>query len=400
MYVAKVKVDNVRGFHDARRVDLDLARRDHDSYAGWTVLVGPNGSGKTTLLKAIALALAGPAGAQALMPATTHWVSSGKEHGGVELDLVLEEPSEEIYVGLTFDAQGVSGESDADQPRPWLELGFCAAYGPYRHLGAGTAAASSRLAGLFREDLSLSEGVSWLIGQHLRAREKRPGAADVVADALAILGDGPVPVTHVDAEGLWAGSVPLREMGDGARTVVGLVVDLLRHIHAGFGELPASRAPGVVLIDEIDAHLHPSWQQSIGDWLKRHFPRVQFLVSTNSPYVCQSADPAGVIHLPAPEEQRAPYVVEGDLLRRVLFGSGEDIVLSGLFGLDSPYSARARRLRRELVDLELKVLDGRADDVQLARYRELQELLVSSPLTRSRELDALLQKEKARRGAK
>ena len=47
---------------------------------------------------------------------------------------------------------------------------------------------------------------------------------------------------------------------------------------------------GVVLIDEIDAHLHPEWQREIGFWLKRHFPNIQFIVTTHSPIICQAAD--------------------------------------------------------------------------------------------------------------
>ncbi|MFI1950616.1 AAA family ATPase [Streptomyces xinghaiensis] len=55
MYVSRLRVDGVRGFHGERRVDLDFARPD-GSYPGWTVLAGRNGSGKTTLLRALAMA--------------------------------------------------------------------------------------------------------------------------------------------------------------------------------------------------------------------------------------------------------------------------------------------------------------------------------------------------------
>ena len=47
---------------------------------------------------------------------------------------------------------------------------------------------------------------------------------------------------------------------------------------------------GVILIDEIDAHLHPAWQKRIGFWLKAHFPNIQFIVTTHSPFICQAAD--------------------------------------------------------------------------------------------------------------
>ena len=50
--------------------------------------------------------------------------------------------------------------------------------------------------------------------------------------------------------------------------------------------------PGVVTIDEIDAHLHPAWQQRIGDWFVARFPEMQFLVTTHSPIICRAARPA------------------------------------------------------------------------------------------------------------
>jgi hypothetical protein len=380
VYVAKVKLENVRGFHDTRRVDLDLSRTDPDSFAGWTVLVGRNGSGKTTLLRAIALALAGPEAARNLAGEASSWVSAGKKRAGVELDL-----AGGLYVGLTLSADGVEVESNISRADF-----LCVGYGPYRRLGAGTALPHgpvARLAGLFREDLSLAESAAWLVG--LRQTEVR----DVV---LKVLQDGLLP------EG--ADPAGLRLLGEGERTLAAMVVDLMRHMHQSYGTLPlhperkAVVAPAVVLIDEVEAHLHPLWQQRVGDWLKEHFPAVQFVVGTDSPLVCQSADPRGLIHLPPEDEPRAPYVVEDDLYRRVVFGSAEDVLLSDLFGVDSSFSQRARQLRQELVDLELMVLDGQASEVQVARYRELQEMLVSSPAARAREIEARLVREKARRG--
>src|SRR5438132_1106565 len=66
------------------------------------------------------------------------------------------------------------------------------------------------------------------------------------------------------------------------------------------GEPPVFDFPGVVLIDEVDSHLHPEWQRQIGFWLKRHFPKMQFIVTTHSPLICQAADVKGLFHLPAP----------------------------------------------------------------------------------------------------
>jgi len=182
---------------------------------------------------------------------------------------------------------------------------------------------------LFDEDVSLVEGVDWLVEQHLYRLEERPGAQEILDAATAIIGDGMLPdgyqVCKVNSDGLWIrqgeDEFPLRQMSDGYRTVTALVVDIIRQMSIAFNNLqisyqddrPTLPYPGIVLIDEVDSHLHVSWQKSIGDWMKAHFPLVQFIVTSHSPYVCQSADPGGLIRLAGPDEPRGPQVVDQDL---------------------------------------------------------------------------------------
>ena len=348
MYIERVRLNKVRGFRGPRAVDLRLPA------PGWVVLAGRNGSGKTTLLRALATMALGK-----------HPLA---ESGG---DIVLD----------------YSVPSAGDKA-------FCAGYGPFRRLAGGTTEAGSlmrgpaaRVASLFSEDVSLAEGVSWLINEHLRALEGKAGARELKESVLRLLGDGLLPdgyrVRDVDSDGLWVeyrgDRFPLREMSDGYRTVTALVVDLVRQLaEAGLD----AGASGVVLVDEIDAHLHVSWQKRIGPWLKQHFPRIQFVVSTHSPYVCQAADPGGLIRLPGPDEDEPPRVVSDDLYERVVFGSGDDAVLSDLFGLDTPYSPRAVELREHLAELEFQVATGQADAAGVREWEQLRDRLSSSPPSR------------------
>jgi hypothetical protein len=401
MYVAKVKIENIRGYNGARKADLDLARPD-GSYPGWTVVTGQAGSGRSTFLRAVALAIAGPSVAPGLVSGSGDWVSAGQAQGGIEVDLVagpqdpfsrgVSAPEGHVYADLVLTRSELSTESNVGRNGPWQDNPsgwFAVGYGPFRRpSGTGVITGPrphTRLAGLFRDQL-LPDAVP----QNVREV------------ALALVSDGLLPAgSSVTTEGdlLRVNGLPMRELGDGLRSSVALVVDLLWQLHAAYGSAD-SRSEGVVLIDEVETHLPLGLQQSIGDWLKSHFPRLQFIVTTNSPYVCQAADPGGLVLLPPPGEQAPAKIIEGDLYKRVVYGSGDDAALSELFGLDSPYSPGARRLRQELVELEIRVLDGHANEVQLARYRELQELLVSSPSARALEIADRLQKEKARRGRK
>ncbi|WP_155058077.1 AAA family ATPase [Streptomyces blattellae] len=453
MYVSGIGFSNVRGFTGERAVD-ELPLSASREGGSWTVIAGRNGSGKSTLLRALALALAGPQVARTLVPDFSSWITSGERSAWVQAfvqrDPAVDRlsgsgsaPSERICLGLDWTrpdgTDAWSGYGSPPQPHlspydgeeygwkgaargPWADAPqgwFCAAYGPFRRLtgGAGDAqrmmlapGPAGRMASLFNEDVSLIEGVTWLRELLLRSLEGRDEAGLVLAIVQELLSDGLLPdgyrAVRVTADGLWIAPAdapeqahPLREMSDGFRTVAALVLDIVRQLQSAYGTLdfggngeagPAVWVPGVVIIDEIDAHLHVTWQQRIGEWLRTHFPRIQFIVTSHSPYICQAADPGGLIRLPGPEEDRAPEVVDDELYHRIVYGSGEDTVLSELFGLDSPYSNRAEQLRRRLVQLERKVLSGEADEQEALEFRDLTTTLKSSRSSRVREVAARL----------
>lgn len=83
-----------------------------------------------------------------------------------------------------------------------------------------------------------------------------------------------------------------KELSDGFHVYLSLIADLARRAvmlnEQDGGEAP-SKIEGVVLIDEIDLHLHPRWQRVVLDGLRKIFPRLQFVVTTHSPQILSSA---------------------------------------------------------------------------------------------------------------
>ena len=82
-------------------------------------------------------------------------------------------------------------------------------------------------------------------------------------------------------------------LSDGVRNMLGLVADLahrMAQLNPALGDAVIRETPGVVLIDELDLHLHPSWQRRIVEDLKRTFPEVQFITTTHSPFIIQSLE--------------------------------------------------------------------------------------------------------------
>lgn len=89
-------------------------------------------------------------------------------------------------------------------------------------------------------------------------------------------------------------TLPFNFLSDGYRSVIGLVADLAHRmamLNPFLGENVCQHTPGVVLIDELDLHLHPKWQRKIVNDLKRVFPKVQFITTTHSPFIIQSLNP-------------------------------------------------------------------------------------------------------------
>lgn len=88
--------------------------------------------------------------------------------------------------------------------------------------------------------------------------------------------------------------LPFRLLSDGVRNMLGMVADIayrMAILNPHLGSEVTQRTEGVVLIDEIDLHLHPKWQRHIVEDLKRTFPKVQFVVTTHSPFIIQSLQP-------------------------------------------------------------------------------------------------------------
>lgn len=84
------------------------------------------------------------------------------------------------------------------------------------------------------------------------------------------------------------GRLPVSQLSDGIRTAIGLVADIAFRavqLNPHLGERAVLETQGVVLIDEVDMHLHPEWQQLILANLTQAFPKIQFIVTTHSPQV-------------------------------------------------------------------------------------------------------------------
>ncbi len=408
MYIGKVILKNIRGFED---LNFDLKRLD-GGYAGWTVFTGDNGSGKSTLLKAIAVGLVGKDTARALQPSFHRWIRNGAKEASIQLDVVRTTGDDELAetgrspassafparIVLTNGGRETTLQVAVPTGKPpkyqtpdrtiWASSAsgwFSCGYGPFRRVfGASPDAvqqmvspSTARFATMFQEAASLAEADRWLRDLNYKKLENKQAEQEQLAMLLEILKDELMPnqitVDRVDSDGLWLADrkgvqLAWSEMSDGYRAALALLTDILRHLInaygiAGLTEKGADgrifvKRSGVVLIDEIDAHLHPEWQREIGFWLKRHFPNIQFLVTTHSPIICQAADPNGLFVLPEPGSDGTPRPLSKTEYEKVIASRPDTILLTEAFGLQNTRSPRAIEGRAELARLEAKKRAG------------------------------------------
>jgi predicted ATPase len=417
MHITSLHIEDLKCFRGPHT--LELPRRAEDgSYAGWIVLAGRNGSGKTTLLKALAAIAGGDlsgfhAGMYDEYPAQCRlniFLGADLVH-----DEVLKGKARDLvhvkfrggYGGGIFDLTEVKPFrasafdkffSSRDAPFPIRGRGwFLGAWGAHRYLGPYSAAddelaKSDELASishLFMQNPTLVNALEWLQQLRFRELEEDGDAGALLRRALALVNDGLMPdgvrVVRVSSQGVFArrgeeAEERMQGLAAGYATVASLVLDLLRHLHHSFGaelfeaswEGASCSLPGVVLVDEIEAHLHVSWQQKIGPWLCAHFPAIQFIVTTHSPFICQAASPGGLIRLPSPgtDERIAP--VSERAYKAITHGDVGDAVMSELFGLEYSHSPETERIYRRLGELERKV--AREQGLSVAEREEWERL--------------------------
>ena len=419
MYLKRVALNGIKGFDNA---ELDF-RPEGADYAGWSVVTGDNGSGKTALLRAIAMAIAGPDDARQLLPDLRGWVAHGRSSGTISVEI---KPDHEVdrterggypakgtfWAEVEIDAatsvpQIRSTDVRANKKKgalngPWAPstTGWLAvAYGPFRRLHGTSPDAQRvmmipgripRFGTLFREDATLGEAEQWIMDlQYKSAVDQRAGESMALANLLDLVRDDflrqGVAVEDVDSDGVWlrdgaSRRMPLSDMSEGYRSSLAMLVDLYRHMVSVYGPDIVVRTddgqaivdkPAVVLIDEVDTHLHPEWQRDIGFWFKLHFPCVQFIVTSHSPLVCPAADGGRLYHLPA-TGSGPPFRLTRDDYETVVAGRPDEILLTPAFGMEhtrSPDAVRKRERHALLISKRLAVGLKPEEEEELAQLK-------------------------------
>ncbi|MBP8195790.1 MAG: AAA family ATPase [Deltaproteobacteria bacterium] len=374
-YFLSLTLENYRSFGPKQTLDLSDG---NGRPAPWTVILGDNGTGKTSLLRKLVdmvprerpshwPAHEPPVGRAVLLP----FVVAGEEetpilHIGAfgasflasyGYDALLKDSNQSFKtasLGYKHDGEFVKDAGATTAPIDKMVL---FAYGANRPIGSGSLSEyhSDGTRSLTVENSPLMPAEEWLLQQDLLVRhgngdanvaKQRLGTVigllkdllpeddiqDITFKAIELSSARQRIAVHVKTP---YGEVQLRALSLGYRTLMAWMIDLAVQL---FARYPDSRQPlhepAVVLIDEIDLHLHPKWQRQLFEGLSAKFPNVQFIVTAHSPLVVQAAGAdANIVVLQRPEG--ASYVEIACQPNQIRFWRLDQLLTSDLFGLPS-----------------------------------------------------------------
>lgn len=380
-YFLSLTVEDYRCFGPAQTLDLsDGAGRP----APWTIILGENGVGKTTLLQC--LSVLRPEPGPVLGETSNSVVTYGLKHTDVQAyqhvgafmprkGTVSASLGYDLYLGdnlVTDTKQGMRSHFDIVLFRGGRNssrvesniLGLlCYGYGASRRMGKSTLSeqrTGDTTASLFSDDIDLINAEEWLLQADYAASKtqgdgqaalRRDQVKQVLIELLPDITDlridvpqGTLGSAAIEFKTPY-GWVPLNGLSLGYRTLLTWMVDLASRLFDRYPDSPNPLAePAVVLVDEIDLHLHPRWQRTLMQFLSARFPNAQFIATAHSPLVVQAAaEDANLVLL----RRDGDHVVIDNDMEAIRNLRVDQILTSELFGLDSARPPRTEDLLDE-----------------------------------------------------
>ena len=402
MHIQKLQIENLRSFKKTE-IEFNLPDTKGMQFPNINILLGDNGLGKTSVLRAVALAVLGPllSGSSGFVPdglvrqqrpqkrgkallnlsktqikadlistageqASKKSTLSMPDHFTMKTQVLTYGTNEKLKWSISpREAQETAEILQYDEESPAF---FIVGYGATRSVEASrhvdqSARLKSRLsryqrvAGLFEEHMTLMPLSYWLPVLADENKGRYVQVIHLINDLLpATCRIQEVPSsTPRGREHLFEMNgmvLPFSALSDGYRGYIGWIGDMLFHICQGaLSGQKLRQSRGIVMVDEIDLHLHPEWQRIVVPVLAEALPNIQFIFTTHSPLVVGSLTSRNLFVLDLEDEatviKRLPEDVEGK--------SAEQILLSPYFGLES---TRAAPAAIQLDDLARRATSG------------------------------------------
>ncbi len=401
MFLKRIKLTNIRSIE---HLEMWFQAED-EKIRKWSLVLGENGSGKSSILRSIALVVAGSETFPELLDRPDTWIRQGASDCGIEADLVTAD-GQQRRISLNW-ARGQNIREIFDKNRAAMDQldaalshtnrnYFTIGYGATRRL-AGKRSASLRsevfsnpraqcVSTLFSNDAVLNPVDTWAMDLEYRRKEQ---GLEIVRNALADLLPG-VRLSRIDRERrellfhTQDGELPLGQLSEGYQNMAGWCGDLLHRITSTYQDYERPlEARGLLLLDEIDLHLHPVWQRVLRQFLDEKLPNFQIVATTHSPLTAQQAGEGELYFLRRDQTGPAELEQYKGAPNKLLI---HQLLMSPAFGLSSMNSKEVEDLKNEYRSLKQAEEALPADKRE--RLEELRDELSDIPdWTRASEQD-------------
>ncbi|MGR8934039.1 MAG: AAA family ATPase [Gammaproteobacteria bacterium] len=336
VYFLSLSLENVRCFGSRQTLNLSDSNARP---AQWTVILGDNATGKTTLLQVLAGMEFSKGKMTEQNESRVRFVTLRSDFFRTDCDQFSVEANiskgttlqannnqiKDLLLSIKYERQGGGifrsskislNPTEATQ---FFDAFKLYAYGATRRLSKSKGSlsfepATDLAASLFQEQADLINAEEWLLQTdyiaskdsaiQTQAKKRLELIKEVLINLLPDVKDiqiftpdeeNPMPLVGFKTPDGW---LRLDALSLGYKTMIAWMVDLAAHLFEHYPHSPNPIAePAVVLIDEIDLHLHPKWQRSIMSYLSERFINTQFIVTAHSPLIVQAAENANIVVL-------------------------------------------------------------------------------------------------------
>lgn len=297
MKIKSIDITGVGGL-GALRVDFDESMN---------LISGPNGIGKTTLLECVAHAFTA-SGSNILRRSVSHEIGSFR----VEIENDGQLQNAEIFVAdfLPSVYSNFNGIYSLSSKLLSLKVNRTLTYQALDSVGKDTHKDISSSYNEAKSGVNIHEVKNWFVNRYLYSAHPQALTDEQISNfalakkSFSILSAGfsfsrvlaSSNEIMVNSPG---GEIYYEYLSSGFKSCLSIIFGIIKDIEFRFKQphMKAEDFDGIILIDELELHLHPEWQSKISRILVEIFPKVQFIASTHSPHVLQNAKPNEIIAL-------------------------------------------------------------------------------------------------------